>query len=197
MRLSWRSLQQDSKHHGTIGFRQTKKLTCLARDARNSSVRSSGRGSRNNNIESCTSHSHSVQSCSLATFDAFWSQLNPRSVARLLPETELRTQYYVNLDVADRPGVLAAVAKVFGDNGVSIRSMEQVGLDDEARLMFLTHVAREGDVHADARPHWRELTWSEHVGGVLRVIGDDGDGDVARTAAHGRASSRRTGSSSR
>ena len=35
--------------------------------------------------------------------------------------------YYLSIDVADRPGVLAAVAKVFGDHGVSIRSMEQVG----------------------------------------------------------------------
>ena len=33
---------------------------------------------------------------------------------------------------------------VFGDHGVSIRSMEQVGLGDEARLIFLTHVARDG-----------------------------------------------------
>ena len=52
------------------------------------------------------------------------------------------------LDVADRPGVLAAVATVFGDHGVSIRTMEQVGLGDEARLIFLTHVAVEGDVQA-------------------------------------------------
>src|SRR5205085_3098867 len=41
---------------------------------------------------------------------------------------ELRSQYYINLQVADRTGVLAAVATVFGEHGVSIRSMEQ---DDE------------------------------------------------------------------
>ena len=35
--------------------------------------------------------------------------------------------WYLSIDVADRPGVLAAVAQVFGDHGVSIRSMEQVG----------------------------------------------------------------------
>ena len=61
---------------------------------------------------------------------------------------ELRSAFYLSIDVADRPGVLAAVATVFGDHGVSIRSMEQVGLGDEARLVFLTHAAREGDVAA-------------------------------------------------
>ena len=40
------------------------------------------------------------------------------------------------------PGVLAAVAGIFGDNGVSIQSMEQSGFGDEARLSFLTHMAR-------------------------------------------------------
>src|ERR1700722_9649624 len=42
-----------------------------------------------------------------------------RQPARLLPESELRTPCYVSLDATDRPGVLAAVAKVFGDNNVS------------------------------------------------------------------------------
>ena len=54
----------------------------------------------------------------------------------------------MSLDVADRPGVLAAVTKVFGDHEVSIRSMEQEGIGDEARLSFLTHAAREGDLQA-------------------------------------------------
>ena len=81
------------------------------------------------------------------------------------------------MDVADRPGVLAAVAKIFGDHDVSIRAMEQVGLAEEARLIFLTHVAREGDLLAtiDAL---RQLQAVDRVSGVLRVI----DGET-RTAA--------------
>ena len=43
------------------------------------------------------------------------------------PSTRPRAEYYLNLDVADRPGVLAAVAGVFGRHGVSIHSMEQEG----------------------------------------------------------------------
>ncbi len=94
----------------------------------------------------------------------------PRPTFR--PTDELRCAWYLNIDVVDRPGVLAAVAQLFGDNGVSIRSMEQVGLGDEARLIFLTHVAREGDVQ-NTLSGLRRLDVVDHVGGVLRVMGDE------------------------
>ncbi len=86
-------------------------------------------------------------------------------------QAELRSAFYLSMDVADRPGVLAAVTKVFGDHQVSIRAMEQVGLADEARLIFLTHLAREGDLLAtiDAL---RLLGEVDRVSGVLRVIGE-------------------------
>jgi len=86
--------------------------------------------------------------------------------------SELRAQYYLTLDVADRPGVLAAVAQVFGDHHVSIRSMEQVGLGDEARLVFITHTALEADVQATLDSLSR-LDVVEHIGGLLRVIGPE------------------------
>ncbi len=96
----------------------------------------------------------------------------PRVRPRLRPSDDLRCAWYLNIDVVDRPGVLAAVAQLFGDNGVSIRSMEQVGLDAEARLIFLTHVAREGDVQRTLAG-LRGLDVVDHVGGVLRVMGDE------------------------
>ncbi len=95
----------------------------------------------------------------------------PRAAVR--PMGELRTQYYLNLEVADRPGVLAAVATVFGEHAVSIRSMEQVGLRDEARLIFLTHTAREDDMMATIAG-LRRLDAVEHVGAMLRVLGPEG-----------------------
>jgi len=100
------------------------------------------------------------------------ARLVPRGKARIRPTDDLRCAWYLNIDVVDRPGVLAAVAGVFGNHGVSIRSMEQVGLGDEARLIFLTHVAREGDVTATIG-ELRALDVVEHVGGVLRVVGDE------------------------
>ena len=93
---------------------------------------------------------------------------------RLVPVDELRSAFYLSLDVMDRPGVLAAVANVFGDHGVSIRAMEQLGLGDEARLIFLTHMAREGDVRATL-DGLRRLEEVDRVGGVLRVVAADED----------------------
>ncbi|MDG7022800.1 MAG: ACT domain-containing protein, partial [Nitrososphaerota archaeon] len=43
---------------------------------------------------------------------------------------------------------LAAVAAVFGHHDVSIQSMEQIERDGKARLVFITHVAKEADVQA-------------------------------------------------
>lgn len=91
--------------------------------------------------------------------------------ARIHPADDLRSAWYVSIDVVDRPGVLAAVAKVFGDNTVSIRSMEQVGLAEEARLVFLTHVARQGDLESTLQG-LSEVPAVERIGGVMRVVGN-------------------------
>jgi len=96
----------------------------------------------------------------------------PRRHCDLRPIDELRTQYYLTIDVADRPGVLASVATVFGEHHVSIRSMEQVGLAGEARLVFITHTALEADVQATLAG-LRQLDVVERVGSVLRVIGPE------------------------
>jgi homoserine dehydrogenase len=93
-----------------------------------------------------------------------------RARSRVQPQADMRSAFYLSMDVADRPGVLAAVAKVFGDHNVSIRAMEQGGLTDEARLIFLTHVAREGDLLATI-DELRRLQAVDRVSGVLRVIG--------------------------
>jgi homoserine dehydrogenase len=91
--------------------------------------------------------------------------------ARIRPIDEVETAYYLNIDVFDRPGVLAAVAGVFGAHGVSIRSMEQEGLDDEARLVFITHIAREAAMQATVRD-LHHLEAVDRITSVLRVIGE-------------------------
>jgi homoserine dehydrogenase len=90
--------------------------------------------------------------------------------ARIRPIDEVRSGYYLNVEVFDRPGVLATVAGVFGDHGVSIRSMEQEGLGDEARLIFITHEAFERDVAATLHD-LKNLDVVGRVGSVMRVIG--------------------------
>lgn len=91
----------------------------------------------------------------------------------LRPVDELSSPYYINLEVTDEPGVLAAVAGVFGSHAVSIHSMEQEILEPpeegQARLIFITHVAREADVRATLH-ELRTLQTVVSVGAVLRVI---------------------------
>ncbi len=94
-----------------------------------------------------------------------------RRPARLLPVSELATRCYVRIDVIDRPGVLSAVAKVFGDNNVSIRSMEQDGQAGQARLLFVTHAALEGEVQSTLAA-LRNLDVVQQVGGVIRIVGE-------------------------
>ncbi|MBP7630458.1 MAG: homoserine dehydrogenase [Acidimicrobiales bacterium] len=88
------------------------------------------------------------------------------------PIDELLTSYYLNLDVVDRPGVLRAIAEVFERHRVSIRSMEQEGTGDTARLILITHQAREADVQATLEDI-RGLDVILNVTSVLRVIGTD------------------------
>lgn len=61
----------------------------------------------------------------------------------LVPIGDARTSYYVQLDVADRPGVLAPVADAFAQHGVSIKAVRQQGRGEDADLIIMTHAARE------------------------------------------------------
>ena len=71
--------------------------------------------------------------------------------------------------MVDRPGVLSAVAGVMGAHDVSIRSMEQEGAGSGARIVFITHEARERDVQA-CLAELRSLDVVERVGTLLRVL---------------------------
>jgi homoserine dehydrogenase len=90
----------------------------------------------------------------------------------LLEIAETESQFYLLMEVADRPGVLAAIANVFGEHGVSIKSMEQRGMGDDARLVFVTHRARESALSATLES-LRNVESVHRVGSVLRVVGDE------------------------
>lgn len=89
--------------------------------------------------------------------------------ATIRPIDETSAEYYLPLEVVDRPGVLHAVTGVFARHGVSIRTAEQEGLGDDARLVFITHLSKEADVQATLRD-LRHLDEVQRVGGILRVI---------------------------
>jgi homoserine dehydrogenase len=103
----------------------------------------------------------------------FHGALGSFGKATVRPIDETSAEYYLPLEVLDRPGVLHAVTGVFARHGVSIRAAEQVGMGDDARLVFITHEAREADVQTTLR-ELRELDVVKQVGGLLRVIGSAG-----------------------
>jgi homoserine dehydrogenase len=91
--------------------------------------------------------------------------------AQIRPMDDLSSAFFLRLDVVDRPGVLAAVADVLGRHQISVRSMEQVGIADEARLLFVTHLVLERDMQATLA-ELRRLEPVRRVGAVLRVLAE-------------------------
>jgi homoserine dehydrogenase len=100
----------------------------------------------------------------------FVSPLNANRAIR--PMDEMETQYYLLLDVLDKPGVLARIASAFGDNGVSIKSVWQEGTGDDALIVIITHRANEGSVQSAVRD-LRALDVVLAVRSVMRVAGEE------------------------
>jgi homoserine dehydrogenase len=72
----------------------------------------------------------------------------PPTTARLPIVTDVESAFYLYLEVADRPGVLAQVAQLLGLQGASIRSVVQRGLGENARLVMVTHPILESKFYA-------------------------------------------------
>ncbi|MDP5185091.1 homoserine dehydrogenase [Blastococcus sp. BMG 814] len=86
------------------------------------------------------------------------------------PMAETPTRYHVSLDVADKPGVLAAVAQEFAQHGVSISTVRQTGRGDAATLVIVTHSAPDAALSATIAA-LREMAAVRGVTSVLRVEG--------------------------
>ncbi len=92
----------------------------------------------------------------------------------LVPIGDARTSYYVQLDVADRPGVLAPVADAFAQQGVSIKALRQEGRGDDANLLIMTHVAREAAL-AKTVAVLGAMEAVRNVDSVMRVEAEEGE----------------------
>ncbi len=86
----------------------------------------------------------------------------------LLPMDDVEGEYYLLLEVADRPGVLAAIAHAFAHHQVSIRQVWQEGHEDEAQLVLITHRAAERTLRECVRT-LRGLGSVKAVRSVIRV----------------------------
>ena len=88
--------------------------------------------------------------------------------------TETESSFYMHLEVADRPGVLAQVAEILGLQGVSVRSVVQRGMGDEARLVMVMHPVPEGQFRA-AVEMIRRLDFVRSEPRVIRVLEESFD----------------------
>lgn len=103
------------------------------------------------------------------------AQVAPRirfSPGEIVDFGRIPTKWYVRLAVDDEPGVLAAIAGVFGDSGVSIKSVWQDGQGDRATLVIVTHRAPESEQRA-AVAEIESLDVVREVASVIRVESDE------------------------
>jgi homoserine dehydrogenase len=67
-----------------------------------------------------------------------------RSVAN--PD-DWKSKFFISATVKDEPGVLAQIAKVYGENNISLEIIQQNGAGDKAEMIFITHDAKCGDIN--------------------------------------------------
>lgn len=85
---------------------------------------------------------------------------------------ETRTKYYVRMKVLDRPGVLAAIASVFGNQEVSLASVIQKrNIGNLAEIVWVTHDVFEKNIR-DALQIIGGLSITEEISNVIRVEGE-------------------------
>jgi homoserine dehydrogenase len=92
---------------------------------------------------------------------------------RVRPMGETPTRYHISLDVADRPGVLAAVAQAFAAHDVSISTVRQEGRGDAATLVLVTHTAPDAALSGTV-DDLRRMDIVRRVASVMRVEGGAG-----------------------
>jgi len=90
------------------------------------------------------------------------------------PMGEVATRYHVALDVADEPGVLAAVAGAFAEHGVSIQTVRQEGRGDAATLVLVTHSATDAAL-ASTVDRLSGMEFVRRAASVMRVEGMSAD----------------------
>ena len=88
----------------------------------------------------------------------------------VVPIGSTKTRYLIRLEVADRPGVLAAVAQTFSKHDVSIQTVRQTGRGDNAELIVMTHKAADSALAATVAD-LSTLDAVKDIASVLRVEG--------------------------
>jgi homoserine dehydrogenase len=85
---------------------------------------------------------------------------------------DVTSGFYLHLEVADEPGVLASVARVLAHHGVSVKSVVQKGMSEQARLVMVTHPVLESRFFV-AMDEISELTVMRKPPRAIRVIEEE------------------------
>jgi homoserine dehydrogenase len=88
----------------------------------------------------------------------------------IAPIESTKTKFLIRLEVADKAGVLAAIATVFAKHGVSIQTVNQAGRNNDAEVTIVTHLATEGELKATVA----SLTAMDMVNKISSVIRVEG-----------------------
>lgn len=98
-------------------------------------------------------------------------QIKLDSAAIIKPMSQIETRYYLRMNVADRPGVLAQITRVLGDHRISISSViqkEADGAAQTAEIVIMTHPAQEKAMQ-QALDQLTQLQVVKDIGNFVRV----------------------------
>jgi len=90
---------------------------------------------------------------------------------KIIPISQIETRYYMRMTTVDRPGVLAQISKILGDNFISISSVIQKETDiasQRAEIVLMTYPARESAVQ-QALQKIEKLSIVQEIGNLIRV----------------------------
>jgi len=116
------------------------------------------------------------QTASAVLGDVISAMIPPASTPATSQQLEIaddvESAFYLHLEVADRPGVLAQVAQILGMQGASIKSVIQTGLGEKARLTMVVHPLLESRFFA-ARDLIARLDFVRSTPRAIRVIEEE------------------------
>ena len=88
----------------------------------------------------------------------------------IAPIESTKTKFLIRLEVADKAGVLAAIATTFANHGVSIQTVNQSGRNSDAEVTIVTHLATEGELKATVASI-KAMDIVNNISSVIRVEG--------------------------
>jgi homoserine dehydrogenase len=98
--------------------------------------------------------------------------LVPEPIVKLEIVEDVLSSFYIHLEVDDRPGVLAQVAQILGMQDISVKSVVQKGMGDQARLVMVVHPTKESSFAA-ALQLMSQLDFLRSPPRAIRVIEEE------------------------